>query len=84
MHLQYSLSIIYIIDFYTTTLPTSNQKKGSQMEYQTINEIPEAYQFIFKKLIEKGALKPDRDGQLHISHDMFEIVLLLARLGLVP
>ncbi len=54
------------------------------MEYQTINEIPEAYQFIFKKLIEKGALKPDRDGQLHISHDMFEIVLLLARLGLVP
>ncbi len=54
------------------------------MEYQSIHEIPEAYQYMFKKLLKKGLLKPDDDGKIHVSHDMFEIILLLARLGLLP
>jgi hypothetical protein len=54
------------------------------MEYQSIKEIPEAYQFLFYKLVKKGIIKPDYDGKLHISHDMFETILILARLGLIP
>ncbi len=54
------------------------------MEYQSVKEIPEAYQALFEKLIKKGAIRPERDGKLHISHDMFEIILILARLGITP
>ncbi len=55
-----------------------------KMEYQSINEIPEAYQYLFKILIKRGLLKSDDNGKIHVSHDMFEIILMMARLGLLP
>lgn len=53
------------------------------MEYQSLRDIPDAYQYLFRKLLRNGLIKPHEDGELHISHDMFEIIVLMARLGLL-
>lgn len=49
-----------------------------------LDQIPEQYRHLFKILIDQGVLKKDSSGGLHIGQDMYEIILMLARKGLLP
>lgn len=50
----------------------------------SIQQVPEQYQFLFQKLLDEGLLKKGEDGNLRISKDMFDMIILLARKGLLP
>ena len=58
-------------------------KRGGVL-YKSINQIPSEYRHLFERLIKNGIIKQDINGNINISEEVFEMVLILARLGLLP
>ncbi len=53
------------------------------MVYEYITDIPKEYQHLFKMLIKQGIIKQTDDKRINISKDVFEVILLLARLDIL-
>lgn len=51
--------------------------------YKSINDIPEYKRGLFERLIRNGIIVKDNLGNINISHDLYEMILILARLGLI-
>lgn len=51
---------------------------------KNINEIPNQYQHFIETLIKNGIIKTNSSGEFHLSDDMFELLLIMARAGLLP
>ena len=51
--------------------------------YELIEQIPKEHQYLFQKLIDKGLIKQYPNKRIRISNDMYEIILILSRLGLL-
>lgn len=54
------------------------------MIYKTINQIPPEHQHLFERLIKNGVLKINSKKEINISSEIYEVILILARLGLTP
>ncbi len=52
--------------------------------YRTLSEIPKDSRYIFEKLILNGIISEDNQGHIDISNDMYRMILILARLGILP
>lgn len=52
--------------------------------YKTIEEIPDEYRYIFEKLIQNGIIQRTQKGDINITKELFEMILILGRLGLLP
>ena len=52
--------------------------------YNSIKQIPSEYRHLFERLIKNGIIKQDINGNINISEDVFKVILILARLGLLP
>ena len=53
------------------------------MLFEFIEDIPKEHQHLFKKLIKNGIIKQEDDKSINISKDVFDVILILARLGLL-
>ena len=56
---------------------------GGLYMYKSINDIPEHKRGLFERLIRNGIIVKDNLGNINISHDLYEMILILARLGLI-
>jgi len=51
--------------------------------YKTINEIPQEYQFIIKKLIDNGIIATDKNREFYLTYEMLQIILMMVRAGIL-
>lgn len=51
--------------------------------YKSINDIPQDKRNLFERLIRNGIIVKDSFGNINISHDLYEMILILARLGVI-
>lgn len=54
------------------------------MIYRELEQIPEEYQPLIRRLIKKGALPLTPNGNLKISEDMLDLLIVLSRLDVIP
>ncbi|MEH2935807.1 hypothetical protein [Acutalibacter sp. JLR.KK004] len=52
--------------------------------YKTLEEIPSKDRYIFEKLVTNGIISADDQGRINIGEEMYRMILILARLGLLP
>ena len=51
--------------------------------YKSINDIPQDKRNLFERWIRNGMIVKDSFGNINISHDLYEMILILARLGVI-
>lgn len=49
--------------------------------YKTLDKVPSYYRESVKKVIDKGALKGNENGELNLSEDMCRIITIFDRLS---
>lgn len=49
------------------------------MKYKKIEDIPEDYKYLVQRLINKGIIVFDKNGELNLTFEMLEILKILSR-----
>lgn len=57
--------------------------KQMEVIYKTIDDIPEESKFLFERLIKNGILNIYENNNINITEEMYKIIIIISRLGLI-